>query len=143
MNEDHPRKFGRPFFDQETNYEIILGRPFMCQLMVVQDWGFNCLYLRHDNCVVRFNLEDHSYRDVTKTPVEDFESMMDDQNCSDPNETTSEEGAWLCDLFNKASHLNKMMEANQYVEEQAYKPQPYLEMDIDEFSWMQRGRVCL
>ena len=26
-------------FDQETNYEVILGRPFMRQLMVVQDWG--------------------------------------------------------------------------------------------------------
>ena len=32
-------------FGPETNYEIILGRPFMRQMLVVQDWGYNHLYL--------------------------------------------------------------------------------------------------
>jgi len=31
-------------FGQETNYEIILGRPFMRQLLkVISDWGFDYL----------------------------------------------------------------------------------------------------
>ena len=34
-------------FKQETNYEVILGRPFMHQLLVVQDCGYNHLYLHH------------------------------------------------------------------------------------------------
>ena len=36
-------------FGSDPNYEIILGRPFMRQMLVVQDWGYNYLYLlRHD-----------------------------------------------------------------------------------------------
>ena len=32
-------------FGKSPNYDIILGRPFMQQLKIVQDWGFNYLYL--------------------------------------------------------------------------------------------------
>ena len=39
-------------FGLATNYEIILGCPFMRQMLVVQDWGYNCLYLRHKNAIV-------------------------------------------------------------------------------------------
>ena len=31
-------------FGQDPYYEVILGRPFMCQLQVVKDWGFDYLY---------------------------------------------------------------------------------------------------
>ena len=61
-------------FGKRTNFEIILGRPFMRQLKMIQDWGYNHLYLRQMNVVTRINLKDHSYRDVTKTPVEEFDS---------------------------------------------------------------------
>ncbi len=30
-------------FGRDPNYEIILGRPFMRQLLVIQDWGYNYL----------------------------------------------------------------------------------------------------
>ena len=33
-------------FDQDPNYDVILGRPFMCQLKMIQDWGLNYTYLR-------------------------------------------------------------------------------------------------
>ena len=32
-------------FGTKPNYEIILGRPFMRQLKMMQDWGYNYLYL--------------------------------------------------------------------------------------------------
>ena len=32
-------------FGTSPNYEIILGRPFMRQLKMIQDWGFNYIYL--------------------------------------------------------------------------------------------------
>ena len=57
-------------FGQDPSYEVILGRPFMRQLMVIQDWAFNYLYFRHDTVITRVNLKDHSYQDVTKIPVE-------------------------------------------------------------------------
>ena len=61
-------------FGKSSNYDIILGRPFMRQLKMIQDWGFNYIYLRQQQAVTRINLSNHSYRDVARTPVEDFES---------------------------------------------------------------------
>ena len=62
-------------FGQDPSYEVILGRPFMCQLQVIQDWGFDYLYLRHDDVTTRVNLVDYTYRDVITTPVDDFDSF--------------------------------------------------------------------
>ena len=46
----------------------------MRQLKMIQDWGYNHLYLRQLSAITRINLSDHSYRDVTKTPVQEFDS---------------------------------------------------------------------
>ena len=62
-------------FGQDPSYEVILGRPFMPQLQVIQDWGFDYLYLRHDDVTTRVNLVDYTYRDVITTPVDDFDSF--------------------------------------------------------------------
>ena len=56
-------------FGKSSNYDIILGRPFMQQLKMIQDWGFNYIYLRQPQAVMRINLGNHSYRDVARTPV--------------------------------------------------------------------------
>lgn len=77
----------------------------MRQLFVVQDWGYNKLYLHHNNRVIKVNLDNHSYRDITKTPVEDFEATLYDPQKEHTDDTTSEEGAWLCDLFERASMI--------------------------------------
>ncbi len=61
-------------FGTDPNYEVILGRPCMRQLMAIQDWGYNYLYLRHDGVTTRVNLSTHDFRDVAKLPVADFES---------------------------------------------------------------------
>ena len=39
-------------FGPKMNYKIILGHPFMRQMLVVQDWGYNLIYLRHKNAIV-------------------------------------------------------------------------------------------
>ena len=33
-------------FGKKSAYDIILGRPFMRQLKVIQDWGYDYIYLR-------------------------------------------------------------------------------------------------
>ena len=33
-------------FGKSPNYDIFLGRPFMRHLKMIQDWGFNYIYLR-------------------------------------------------------------------------------------------------
>ena len=89
-------------FGLETNYEIILGCPFMCQMLVVQDWGYNHLYLRHQNTIVRVNLDDHSYRDVTKSPLKDVDTTSYEPIRDITSEETQDEGAWLCDVYKRA-----------------------------------------
>ena len=61
-------------FGTKNNYDVILGRPFMRQLKMVQDWGYDYIYLRHLGNTTRINMKDHSYKDVNRTPVEDFDS---------------------------------------------------------------------
>ena len=60
-------------FGESTNYEVILGRPFMRQFKMLQDWGFDYLYLRQETSVTRVNLKNHSYRNVIALPVEEFD----------------------------------------------------------------------
>ena len=60
-------------FGKKNNYDIILVRPFMRQLKMVQDGGYEYLYLRHMETTTRVNVRDHTYRDVMQTPVEEFD----------------------------------------------------------------------
>ncbi|KAH7298234.1 hypothetical protein KP509_25G033000 [Ceratopteris richardii] len=51
-------------FSKNQAYEMILERPFMRKLQVVQDWGTNSLYLQHLGVTTKVNLKDYSHRDV-------------------------------------------------------------------------------
>ena len=86
-------------FGKSSNYEIILGRPFMRQLKMIQDWGFNYIYLRQQQAVTRINLSNHSYRDVARTPVEDFESATATTKSSRPSWEHSGSHLWMCEAF--------------------------------------------
>ena len=48
-------------FGQDPNYNVILGRPFMRQLKIIQDWGFNYIYIWQDTSITRVNMRDHSF----------------------------------------------------------------------------------
>ena len=61
-------------FGKNTNYKVILGRPFMKQFKMVQDRGYNYLYLRHKTAITRVNLKNYSHRDVTHMPMDEFDS---------------------------------------------------------------------
>ena len=83
-------------FGKSPNYDIILGRPFMRQLKMIQDWGFNYIYLRQQEAITRINVTDHSYRDVARTPVEDFESATLTTKSSKPSWMNSKSHLWMC-----------------------------------------------
>ena len=61
-------------FGQNPNYDVVLGKPFMRQLKMIQDWGFNYIYLWKDSSITRVNMRYHSFKDIARTRVEDFES---------------------------------------------------------------------
>ena len=56
----------------------------MRQLNMIQDWGFNYIYLWQQEAITQVNLKDHSYRDVAQTPMEDFESATIDTKSAVP-----------------------------------------------------------
>ena len=47
---------------------------------MVQDWGFNHLYWCQESAVTRVNLKDHSFGDVARTPIEDFDTKTTNQS---------------------------------------------------------------
>ena len=124
-------------FGQDPSYEVILGRPFMRQLMVIQDWGYNYLYLRHDDVITRVNLQDHSYRDVTKSPIEEFESGSSYLNPSKETDLTSEIGAWICQVHSQNLLDEEKILTDKAVVDEAYIPQPFPEDEIDPHLWIQ------
>ena len=82
-------------FGQDPSYEVILGRPFMRQLQVIQDWGFDYLYLRHDDVTTRVNLVDYTYRDVITMPVDDFDSFSSGLTPNFADSSDYLENAWI------------------------------------------------
>ena len=62
-------------FGRRIAYDIILGRPFMRQIKMIQDWGNNLLHLRHSNGITRVSTIDHSYKDVHETPIREYDSI--------------------------------------------------------------------
>ena len=66
---EYTHSFAVVDFGKEANYELILGRPFMRQFSMVQDWGYDYIYLRHKCATTRVNLKNYSYKDITHMPM--------------------------------------------------------------------------
>ena len=82
-------------FKREANYELILGRTFMRQFSMVQDWGYDYIYLRHECAITRVNLKNHSYRDVSHMPMEEFDSGSSECSTDDLKHANNP-NLWLC-----------------------------------------------
>ena len=54
-------------FGQNPKYDVILGQLFMRQLKMIQDWGFNYIYLWQESSTRQIYMRDHSFRDIAKT----------------------------------------------------------------------------
>ena len=119
-------------FGQNTNYEVILGQPFMRQFQMVQDWGYNYLYLRHEMAITRVNLKNHTHRDVTHMPMEEFDSASSEN--SDSSGEPQRENLWMCGA-SKASVVTDGSEWCKDVMEEAYVPIPYPEEKFEPVEW--------
>ena len=63
--------------------------------MVLEDWGYEYLYLRHQNASTRVSPKDHTYRDVTQKPLEEFESATSDFTPRTNTDATCVKDAWI------------------------------------------------
>ena len=118
-------------FGSRANYKVILGRPFMQQFKMIQDWGYNYLYLRQESAITRVNLKNHSYRDVTYSPVEEFDSASSEVSHSTlshanknfgfvmlPRSVQTDGSAWCKDVM-----------------DEAYVPIPFPEETLEPVEW--------
>lgn len=90
-------------FGSNPNYDIILGRPFMRQIKMIHDWGSNYIYLRQQHVVTRVNLIDHSYQDVARMPIDDFESTTTRDESLVPLWVNSRTHKWMNGATDKES----------------------------------------
>ena len=117
-------------FGKDPNYDIIFDRPFMRQLKMIQDWGFNYIYLRQQEAITRVNLKNHSYKDVAQTPVEDFESATTDNKSTIPSWANAQTHLWMCGASDTDSLLKDQCTTERDARDDTYIPEPFPE---DEF----------
>ncbi len=104
-------------FGRDPNYEIILGRPFMRQLLVIQDWGYNYLYLRHDGVTTRVNLSTHEFRDVAKLPIAEFESATTSKAQDNNSNYEGEDNLWLFEAEEREQRAYQAIIMDQEIED--------------------------
>ena len=104
-------------FGKSPNYDIILGRPFMQQLKMIQDWGFNYIYLRQQEAIARINMLDHSYKDVARTPIEDYESATLRTISSKHSWGNSTSHLWMCGASDGEKEEQKEENKEPYIPE--------------------------
>ena len=114
-------------FGKKPNYKIILGRPFMRQLKMIQDWGYNYIYLRHPNATTRIDLQDHSYKDVLNTPVRDMVSTIAHEE-SVPLWLVNGRPLWLSEAGNEGEEGSDASSLN-------YIPEPFPEEEFKSHGW--------
>ena len=123
-------------FGQDPSYEVILGRPFMRQLMVLKDWGYDYLYLRHEDVTTCVDLKTHTFKDVTRTPVKEFESSTSDLTPQTIIESTSTKDAWICHILSEDLLEDDKRKTDKLMGIQEYISIPFLEDDIDRYEWI-------
>ena len=68
----------------------------MRHLKLIQDLGFNYIYLQQNEAITRINLLYHSYRDVARTPIEDYELATLITISSQHSWNKSSSQLWIC-----------------------------------------------
>ena len=119
-------------FGKNTNYEVILGRPFMRQFQMIQDWGYNYLYLRHEGVITRINLKNHEYRDVTHSLVEEFDSASSESIEKVIGKATE---LWMCGSSCVDLKFEEVKDRRE-VQDDAYIPMPFPEDELEPQEWL-------
>ena len=101
---------------------------------MVQDWGYDYIYLRHECAITRVNLKNHSYRDLTHMPIEEFN--FGSLECStESTEQANNPNLWICG----ASRLSMQAGSShwrQEVEKEDYIPCKFPEELMEPLEWM-------
>ena len=99
---------------------------------MVQDWGYNYLYLQNKTAITHVNLKNHSHRDVTRMPMEEFDLASLEQ--SNSSHKDQQENLWMCGA-SKASMVIDGLEWCRDVMDEAYVHVPYPEEKFEPVEW--------
>ena len=99
---------------------------------MIQDWGYNYLYLQHDGVITRINLQNHQYRDVTYSPVEEFDSAL--LEVSNQIYGRGKE-LWMCSTSCMGLKPEEVVH-DRVITDEAYIPVPFPEHLIDPQEWV-------
>ena len=94
------------------------------------------MYLRHEDVTTRINLKDHTFRDVTRTPVEEFESALLDFTPHTHTHSTSEKDAWICQVPTQDLLEEDERMIDNIAQKGEYIPIHFPEDDIDPYEWL-------
>ncbi|MCO5577929.1 hypothetical protein L7F22_031764 [Adiantum nelumboides] len=112
------------------------GRPFMRQLKMIQNWGYDQIYLRHKELVTKINMKDHSYRDVARTPVQEFDSTTINGK-EVPTWMQTKAHVWMCGASDNGDLTKEECILERSVTDEAYIPEPFSEHLFEPFGWTQ------
>ena len=94
---------------------------------MIQDWGYNYIYLCQPSATTRIDLRDHSYKDVLITPVKDMVSTIGQEE-SIPSWLVHKEPFWL-------HGMNEEEEDLEVFGSVKYIPEPFLEHKLEPYGW--------
>ena len=89
---------------------------------MIQDWGYNYIYLRHPNATTRIHLRNHSYKDVVNTPMRDMVSTVVHED-SMPSWLVNGHPLWLSKAINESGGESDASSSN-------YIPKPFPKEEI-------------
>ena len=98
----------------------------MQQLRVIQDWGYNYLYLCQERVTTSVDLRNHSYKDVMGTPVQDMVTTLGQEN-SIPS--------WLVHADPLGLDGVGSSKESSQGEENPYIPEPFPEYELEPYGW--------
>ena len=68
---------------------------------MIQDWGYNYIYLHHPNATTKIDLCNHSYKDTVNTPVRDMVSTIAHEDLV-PSWLINGRPLWLSEAINES-----------------------------------------
>ncbi|MCO5583996.1 hypothetical protein L7F22_037914 [Adiantum nelumboides] len=132
---DYEHTFAVVDFEKTNNFDIILERPFMRQLKMIQDWGYDQIYLRHKELVTKINMKNHSYKDVARTRVQEFDSTIINEKRVPWMQTKAH--VWMCGASDNGDLTKEECILERSVTDEAYIPKSFPEHLFELFGWTQ------
>ncbi|KAH7294535.1 hypothetical protein KP509_27G005300 [Ceratopteris richardii] len=133
-------------FEKNNVYEIILGRPFLRQLQIVQDWGTNSLYLQHLGVTTKVNLKDYTFKDVPPLQWNPIHKAKEDSISMhlgispDPSWLHEDTHLWMCKVAEEEEKRLKAREegtppGDRPIKDPAYTPMIFPDEEFEPHGW--------